>query len=249
MSQGHVVVVGGTKGLGRVIVERYANKGFLVSVVSRNPLINSELDSAKINYISADLESLVDPTDIVKKITSFGGDIQYLIFCQRYRGEGDRWEGEIKVGLTATKSIIEALSNNFRSDSDCAILAVSSVYAEFVGDTQPVGYHAVKGGLNQLIRYYAWKLGHRGIRANGIMPLTYVKPENRARMETLTNKNSIYSKFVPLARIGDASDSANAIEFLCSENASFISGQFLYIDGGLSIVWQESIAFSIKDAV
>ena len=52
----------------------------------------------------------------------------------------------------------------------------------------------------------------------------------------------LYRRLVPLGRLGTAQESADAIDFLCSERASFINGQSLFIDGGVSVVWQEEIA-------
>ena len=56
----------------------------------------------------------------------------------------------------------------------------------------------------------------------------------------------LYRRLVPLGRLGTAEESANAIDFLCSERASFINGQSLFLDGGVSVVWQEEIAKSFS---
>jgi NAD(P)-dependent dehydrogenase (short-subunit alcohol dehydrogenase family) len=54
----------------------------------------------------------------------------------------------------------------------------------------------------------------------------------------------VYERLVPLRRMGQAEDSSNALNFLCSEQASFINGQSLFIDGGVSVVWPEEVAKS-----
>ena len=123
---------------------------------------------------------------------------------------------------------------------------MSSVYAEFVGNSQPVGYHAVKGGLNAMVRHYAATLGRKGIRVNAIMPLTYLKPESRAFYESNEKLMDVYRRLVPLGRLGTAAESADALDFLCSERASFINGQCLFLDGGVSVVWQEEVAKSFS---
>ena len=56
----------------------------------------------------------------------------------------------------------------------------------------------------------------------------------------------LYKSIVPLGRIGTAEDSANLIQFLCSSAAQFISGQNIYVDGGLSLVWPETLARQLK---
>jgi NAD(P)-dependent dehydrogenase (short-subunit alcohol dehydrogenase family) len=100
----------------------------------------------------------------------------------------------------------------------------------------------VKAGLNEMVRYYASTLGRRGIRVNAIMPLTYMKDESRQFYENNTSLMDMYERLVPLRRMGQAEDSANALNFLCSEQASFINGQSLLIDGGVSVVWPEEVA-------
>jgi NAD(P)-dependent dehydrogenase (short-subunit alcohol dehydrogenase family) len=239
----HVCVVGGTKGLGRVVVQHFLDRGCRVTAVSRNPPVAGTV-SKGLCHIAADLETLADAGDIVQRALGIGGPLRYLAFCQRYRGNGDPWQGEIQVGLTATRLLIEGFAENFCADGDRAIGVVSSVYAEAVGGSQPVGYHVVKAGLNQMVRYFAWTLGKKGLRLNAVMPLTYVKPESRAFYEGNTKLQRLYKDFVPLGRLGDAEDSANLVDFLCSDKAAFINGQCILVDGGVSVMWPEELARS-----
>jgi NAD(P)-dependent dehydrogenase (short-subunit alcohol dehydrogenase family) len=236
---GHVLVVGGTKGLGRVIAGRFAARNHKVTVLSRN-----KAEGAGIGHIAADLELLTNADAIVSEALKQGGPLRYLVFCQRYRGDGDAWQGEIQVGLTATKLLIEGFADHFAADGDRAIGVVSSVYADFVGGSQPAGYHMVKAGLNQLVRYYAWAMGRKGVRSNAIMPLTFMKPESRDAYKANQKLQQAYDEFVPLRRMGDAEDGANLIDFLCSDKAAFINGQCIFVDGGVSVVWPEELARS-----
>jgi NAD(P)-dependent dehydrogenase (short-subunit alcohol dehydrogenase family) len=237
----HVVIVGGTRGLGRIVTERFGRSGASVTVVSRSAIQGSaEQDSVR--HIAADLESPSSAADIVAQALAGSGPIRYLLFCQRYRGTGDAWQGEIRVSLTATKEIIEAFADHFCPDGDRAIGVVSSVYADFVGGSQPVSYHVAKAGLNQLVRYYAWAMGRKGVRINAIMPLTYIKEESKAFYLANEPLRDVYKRFVPLGRLGEAEDSADILEFLCSRKASFINGQCIFVDGGVSVVWPEALA-------
>lgn len=238
MSPDHVVVVGGTRGLGRVVAERFLARGCDVTAISRNP----PEEASGIRHVAADLAALDSAEATVAAVLAGGGPVRYLVFCQRYRGTGDAWQGEIQVGLTASRLLIEGLAPHFCAEGDRAIGLVSSVYANFVGSSQPVGYHVVKAGLNQMIRYYAWELGRQGIRANAVMPLTYIKPESRAFYHSKPDLLALYDRFVPLRRLGEAEDSANLLDFLCSEKAGFINGQCIFVDGGVSVVWPEELA-------
>lgn len=246
MTAPHAVVVGGTRGLGLIVVERLLSRGFDVTILSRNPS-PQHAGNSKVRHIAVDLEATDCLEGCWSRACDAAGPISYLILCQRFRGQGDPWDGEIKVGLTASKYLIEGFADHFTPAGDRAIGVVSSVYAQFVGGSQPVGYHVVKAGLNEMVRYYAATLGRRGIRVNAIMPLTYMKDESRHFYEENTSLMDVYERLVPLRRMGHAGDSANALNFLCSEQASFINGQSLFIDGGVSVVWPEEVAKSFAN--
>lgn len=241
MSEQHAVVVGGTRGLGRLVAENFLARGFSVSVVSRHKPAGFE-ESARLRHVAADLEKSPALAQLPAQICEAHGPVSYLVLSQRYRGEGDPWTGEIQVGLTASRDLIEGFAPLFVDHGDRAIGVVSSAYAEFVGSSQPVGYHVVKGGLNAMVRHYAVTLGRKGIRVNAVMPFTYLKRELRAFYENNEKLMDVYRRVVPLGRLGTVEESANAIDFLCSDRASFINGQCLFLDGGLSVVWQEDVA-------
>lgn len=243
MSAPHAVVIGGTRGLGLVVVERFLARGYAVTVISRSPSPR-HIGDAKVRHLAADLEQAEGLDGIWSAARDGFGAISYLVLCQRFRGTGDPWEGELRVSLTASKRLIEGFSDHFADGGDRAIGAVSSVYAQYVGSSQPVGYHVVKAGLNEMVRYYAATLGRRGIRVNAIMPLTYLKDESRKFYEGNVGLMELYQRLVPLQRMGTAEESANALSFLCSEQASFINGQSLLIDGGVSVIWPEEVAKS-----
>jgi NAD(P)-dependent dehydrogenase (short-subunit alcohol dehydrogenase family) len=211
-----------------------------VTVLSRGG--SGAASTARLAHVVADLETLDRAEGTVSQVLAHAGPIRYLVFCQRYRGQGDPWKGELQVGLTATKLLIDCFASNFFAEGDRAIGVVSSVYADFVGGSQPVGYHVVKAGLNQMVRYYAWQLGRQGVRVNAVMPLSYMKSESRDYYQGRPELRDLYDKFVPLRRMGKAEDSADLLDFLCSPKAAFINGQCIFVDGGASVLWQEELA-------
>ncbi len=125
---------------------------------------------------------------------------------------------------------------------DNALLMVSSVFAKYVGEGQGASYHVAKAGLEQLMRFYALNLGPKGIRCNGITPFTYLKEESRQFYLGNKKITDVYESITPLRRMATTEDSANVIEYLCSTQASFLTGQNIIVDGGLSLVWPETLA-------
>jgi NAD(P)-dependent dehydrogenase (short-subunit alcohol dehydrogenase family) len=215
------VIVGGARGLGREIARTLLEAGLPVSVIARHK--------------PAEREALVQ--EALKS-----GPIRYLVFCQRYRGEGDAWQGELDTTLTLTRSMIETFEPHFAPSGDRAIVMTGSVLAEHVGNDQPAGYHAAKAGLVQLMRFYAASLGPKGIRVNAVSPATFLKEESRQHYLRNQPLMALYRDMVPLGRIGTAADVANVVAFLCSDKAAFVSGQNIGVDGGLSVLWPEQLA-------
>jgi NAD(P)-dependent dehydrogenase (short-subunit alcohol dehydrogenase family) len=247
MAMAHTLIVGGTRGLGRALAHSLAARGQQVSVIGRRKPADTDTGLPQVKHWIADLLEADAGTGVAQAIVGERGPLNYLVFAQRYRGKDDDWAGEIQVSLTATRRIIEALVPSFAPEGDKAIAIVSSVFGDFVGEGQPAGYHLGKAGINSLARYYAVNLGRKGIRVNAVTPFTFLKDESREFYTGNKELSALYREIVPLGRMGTAEDSVNAIAFLCSPAASFINGQNLYVDGGLSLVWPEALARKLKN--
>lgn len=240
----HSIIVGGTRGLGRVVARILAVRGDVVSVIGRtNTRAASE---RRVRFYVADVRDSAATRAALDRLLKDGGKVNYCVFLQRYRDAGDEWDGEFHTTLTATRNIIEHIVPHFSAKADKAILAVSSVYSKYAGDSQGVSYHVAKAALDQMMRYYALTLGPKRIRVNSIMPSTFLKDESRSYYERNKQLRQLLEKITPLNRIGTADDCANVIAFLCSPQASFVTGQSLMVDGGLSLHWPESLARRIQ---
>jgi NAD(P)-dependent dehydrogenase (short-subunit alcohol dehydrogenase family) len=174
------------------------------------------------------------------------GRLNHLIFFQRYRGSDDKWLGEMETSLTATKNVIEHVSDQFAESGDRCIVIVGSIAVDHIVSEQPVGYHVAKAGLRHLADYYAVTLGAKGIRVNCVSPCISVKEENRefyTQNEALVN---LFKRTIPLGRMGTSEDAANVIMFLCSSKSAFVNGQHIVVDGGVSLLSQESLVRKIS---
>lgn len=242
----HSLIVGGTRGLGRELVRTLAGQGHRVSVIGRRDPPAEDRSIPDVKHLIADLIDADATLRTAQAAIEERGALNYLVFCQRYRGAEDDWAGEIQVTLTATRHLVEGLVPSFHAEGDKGIVMVSSVFGERVGDGQPLSYHLGKAGMNHMARYYAVNLGRNGIRVNAVTPFTFLKEESQDFYLGNDELHGLYKEITPLGRMGTAHDSAGAIAFLCSPAASFITGQNLYVDGGLSLVWPETLARRLK---
>jgi NAD(P)-dependent dehydrogenase (short-subunit alcohol dehydrogenase family) len=239
--QPHTLIIGGTRGLGRVLVRLFAEEGHTVSAIARKVAVNPDLPSGRVKYWEVDVSNASQVLTILEDIVRTNGKLRNLVFVQRYRGGGDAWEGELSVSLTATARVIEALTDGFDDEPGKGIVAVSSLASRLVADSEGLSYHVAKAGLSQLVRYYAVRLGSKGIRVNAVSPSTMLKEESKGRFAERTVDCRVYKQLIPLGRMGTAQEVAEVIAFLCSARASFITGQDIVVDGGMSLMLQESV--------
>ncbi len=238
----HSVIVGGTRGIGRDLVRLFSDEGHTVSVIGKRAPGEVDRRLPGTHFWTADLTNEQDLQPVLSEVVSRGGALSSLVLLQRFKGEGDRWTGEIATSLSATKTIIERLAGEFSGGGGNSIVLVSSIVGRFIAEGQPVGYHVAKAALCQMARYYAVELGPRGIRVNCVSPCTVVKEENRDYYSKHEDLYNLFKKTIPLGRMGTALESANVIAFLCSSKASFVTGQEIVVDGGVSLLSQEALA-------
>ena len=240
--QPHTMVIGGTRGIGKEIVRSFAAQNHVLSVIGRRPPAPLPGGSRRVRHWSVDLADRGGLAAALSEIIGRTGRINNLIFVQRYRGNGELWCGELDVSLTATKMVIETLEGEFRDDESRSIVMIGSSASRFVAEEQPVGYHAVKAALVQMARYYAYTLGSRQIRVNCVTPGAVLKEESRDFYLNNRQLQALYKRITPLGRMGKAEEIADVVAFLCSPKASFITGQDIAVDGGISLQWQEGLA-------
>jgi NAD(P)-dependent dehydrogenase (short-subunit alcohol dehydrogenase family) len=230
----HILAVGGTRGLGKVFVELARAEGMRVSIVARSA-------STQPGTYQADLCKPEELGSLIERISAERGRLSGLAFFQRFRGTGDDWDGEMAATLRGTRTLIESAVPHFDDARPSAIVLVSSVAATFVTNTQPCSYHVAKAGICQMARYYAVTLGARNIRVNAVCPSSFIKPESAAYFRDHPEVRDRLARASPLNRMGTAAEIAEAVLFLLSDRATFITGQSLMVDGGISLRAQETL--------
>jgi NAD(P)-dependent dehydrogenase (short-subunit alcohol dehydrogenase family) len=242
MGAEHYLIVGGTTGIGRAMVKRLSGSGHTVSVIGRHPSPEVEQGLAGIHFHAVDLCEEAGTRAAIDRSIKQGGKLSHVVFFQRYRGKGDAWQGELQVSLTATKVIVEHCKGQFAGTGNHAIVIVSSIASRLVLAEQPVSYHMAKAALIQMMRYYAVTLGPSGIRVNAVSPDACVKDEARKFYEENVALRELNNSVIPLGRMGSSEDVVNVIQFVCSSQAAFMTGQEIVVDGGLSIVGHSALA-------
>jgi len=246
MDKSHSLIIGGTRGIGRSLADMLAKENHIVSIIGRSMPTDTHQSPSNIHYWAVDLLDRKHLSSILWEIIQKNGKLNYLICLQRYRDKGNEWIGDIETTLSATKYIIEQLTDQFNRPNDCSIVLANSIAIHFVVNNQPLSYHVAKAGIDQMIRYYAVMLGHKGIRVNGISPGTILKEESKDYYLKNEKLYNLYKTIIPLNRMGTAEEISNVISFLCSPKSSFITGQTIIVDGGLSLQWQETLALKLQ---
>jgi len=224
------LIIGGNRGIGSVVASSLKKRGDNVYTASRK-------SSEEKNHITFDVSK--DCSNVFDDITNLNN----LIFTHRYRG--DDWKETFNVTVEGVIKVIQATISKFVKGG--SVVVISSNASQFIVSGQPAEYHSSRSALESLMRHCAVHYGNQGIRFNSILPATLIKPENIDFFVDGNEVKEMIEKITPLARMGEATDVANLIEFLCSEKSSFITGNSFFLDGGVSLLGQETIARYLLD--
>ncbi len=161
-----------------------------------------------------------------------GGAGKVFHAAQEYRGDG--WDGimELNVGrgVVPTQPAVRAMIAAGRGG---AVLNITSVRAVLGINAGYSAYVAAKGAIASLTRQWATEWARHGVRVNAIMPTFVDTPQVATLLADPAFKQGIVSR-IPIGRVGETRDIVGPAIFLCSDAASFVTGQVLAIDGGLT---------------
>jgi glucose 1-dehydrogenase len=127
----------------------------------------------------------------------------------------------------------QAVRHWLHAETPGAMVNVSSVH-QLIPKPRFVGYSVSKGGMQNLTRTLALEYAARGIRVNSIGPGATVTPINRSWIDDPVKREMVESH-IPMRRAGDAEEMAAVTAFLCSDDAAYITGQTIFVDGGLTL--------------
>jgi len=241
------IITGGARGIGFAIAQRYLREGARVVICdmddSAGEAAAKELgELGKVRYVHADVGERLDVHNLLATTNDAFGDIDILVnnagilvaadFLEIKEEDFDRvmrtnLKGSFLCGQAVARQMVARVEGGGPAG---AIINMSSVNAIFAIPNQ-VPYSISKGGIRQLTNVMAQALAPHGIRVNAIGPGSIMTEMLATIVTDSESKNKILSR-TPLGRIGEPSEIASIAAFLASSDASYITGQTLYADGG-----------------
>jgi 3-oxoacyl-[acyl-carrier protein] reductase len=230
------LVTGGSRGIGRAIALELGRAGASVVVGYRSGQQEAEEVAAEIGgrAVQADVS---DPESAAALVEA-AGDIDILVNNAGLTRDGllarmsdEDWRTVIETNLSSVFYTCRAVTRPMMKKRAGAIVNVSSIVGVH-GNWGQTNYAASKAGIIGFTKSLARELGSRNVRANVVAPgyvrtqLTEVLPEEATQAML---------QQTPLGRLGDPEDIAGAVRFLCSDEASFVTGEVLLVDGGLGM--------------
>ena len=244
------IVTGGTRGLGYGMAEGYMEAGCEVAIVGTSDSVfrvAEEFKSRgfKCHGVKGNLGDREDIYRVFREcLDSLGGDVDILLTAhgiqRRHSAEEfplEEWDEVIRVNLTSIFILCQEAARVMLKKGYGKIINIASMNSFFGGQTIPA-YAASKGGVAQLTKELTNDWLARGINVNAIAPGFFIGDQNRHVLinpdGSLTDRSKKVLAKTPMNRFGDIKELNGAVQFLCSEAASFVTGAMLPIDGGFS---------------
>ncbi len=240
------LVTGAARGLGFAIASGLARAGALVVLNGRDaPALETAKEAMQRDGGRADVAAFdVTDRDAVREsvaaLQTRHGSIDILVNnagIQRRHPIAEfpqeDWNAIIATNLTAPFVVAQAVIPGMVKRARGSIVNIASLTSE-LGRPTIVPYTAAKGGVRQLTRGLATELGPTGVRVNAIAPGYFVTEMNRVLIDDKSFDSWVRGR-TPLRRWGNPDELAGIAVFLCSDAASYITGQTIFVDGGMSI--------------
>jgi 3-oxoacyl-[acyl-carrier protein] reductase len=237
-----VLITGGANGIGKETALLFSKNGAKVMIAdfdetsgisTREELRNQ---GAEVEFVKADVSQLHDVQKMVDLTRERFTQIDVLINNAGITRDGflvkmeaEQWERVININLTGVFYCTQVVAKEMMDQGSGVILNAASVVGLY-GNVGQTNYAATKAGVIGMTKTWAKELGPKGIRVNAVAPGFIVTGMTDKVPEKILE---LMKERTPLRRLGKPSDIANAYLFLASDEASFINGAVLSVDGGL----------------
>ena len=235
------LITGAGRGIGKTIAAKLAESGLDIAIADMNPVSDDVLREIE-EYGTKCLAFQLDVTDfesvetVVKKIVDETGGIHILVNNAGItqdnlfmRMKPEQWSQVIDVNLNGVFHVTKSVIRKMVKQHSGRIINISSVVG-FSGNPGQVNYSSTKSGLIGFTKSLSREVGTRGITVNAVAPgfinTAMTQALNESQQQAILNQ-------IPLGRMGEAEDIANAVAFLASEEASYITGTVLHVNGGM----------------
>src|SRR5437870_4497770 len=237
-----VLVTGGAKGIGAATATRFASEGATVVVADFDEATAQETANAIGGHaVRCDVTKRDEVEAAVEAAVEHGGSLDVLVACagiirdnMLFKMTDEDWDAVIDTHLKGTFYAARAAQKHMVAQKSGKMVLISSTSA--LGNRGQTNYSTAKAGLQGMTKTLAIELGPFNINVNTVAPGFIETRMTRATAERMGVDFEAFkvgaASQIPLGRIGQPEDVAAVIAFLCSEDASFISGQTIYVRGG-----------------
>jgi 3-oxoacyl-[acyl-carrier protein] reductase len=238
------IITGAGSGIGRETALLFAKEGAKVALVGRTVEKLEEVcqeiieNGGKAIFKSGDVSRREDVDEIVNKVMNEFGRIDILVNNAGVNKDAlvtkmtkEQWNGVINIDLTGAFNCIQAAVDIMINQGSGVIINVSSISGIY-GNIGQVNYASAKAGLIGMTKTLAKELGKKGIRVNAVAPGFTVTPMTSTVPEKIL---TMMKEKIPLHRLAEPIDIAYAYLYLASDEARYVNGAVLCVDGGLTI--------------
>ena len=233
-----VIVTGSSRGIGKSIAELFNEEGAKVTVTYKNKIDADHFDKLGIKHAQCDVADLKAVTDFIDSVIKEHGQIDVLVNNAGVTKDGllmrmseDDWDLVIDTNLKGVFNLTKAVSRHMMSKRQGKIINMTSIVG-IIGNAGQANYCASKAGVIGFTKATAKEFASRNININAVAP-GFIETEMTQELSDEVKQN--YLNSIPMKRMAKSDEVARLVKFLASDDAGYITGQVIQIDGGLAM--------------